>query len=78
MFLILQKRPDFLAIHLVDLDAEEHDTEPFSIASKAILEYTDELIGRILAVLSTDAVLALVSDHGFVAVEKTVHLPRER
>jgi predicted AlkP superfamily pyrophosphatase or phosphodiesterase len=75
LFLIEQKHPDFLAIHLVDLDAEEHDTEPFSVASNAILEYTDELIGRILAVLPKDAVLALVSDHGFVSVEKTVHPP---
>jgi predicted AlkP superfamily pyrophosphatase or phosphodiesterase len=75
LFLIRQKHPDFLAIHLVDLDAEEHDTRPFSAASKAILEYTDELIGRILAVLPKDTVLALVSDHGFVPVEKTVHPP---
>jgi predicted AlkP superfamily pyrophosphatase or phosphodiesterase len=73
LFLIQTKRPDFLAIHLVDLDAEEHDTRPFSTESKAILEYTDELIGRIVAVLPKDAVLALVSDHGFVSVEKTVH-----
>jgi predicted AlkP superfamily pyrophosphatase or phosphodiesterase len=73
LFLIQQKHPDFLAIHLVDLDAEEHDTRPFSAASKAILEYTDELIGRILAALPKDTVLALVSDHGFVQVDKTVH-----
>lgn len=75
IFLIREKRPNFLAIHLVDLDAEEHDTEPFSAASNAILEYTDELIGQILAALPKDAVLALVSDHGFVAVDKTVHPP---
>jgi predicted AlkP superfamily pyrophosphatase or phosphodiesterase len=75
MFLLQRKHPDFLAVHFVDLDAEEHETEPFSIASKAILEYTDELIGRILAVLPKDTALALVSDHGFVSVEKTVHPP---
>src|SRR5215467_11647996 len=75
LFLIQQKHPDFLAIHLVDLDAEEHDTRPFSAASKAILEYTDELMGRILAALPKDTVLALVSDHGFVQVDKTVHPP---
>jgi predicted AlkP superfamily pyrophosphatase or phosphodiesterase len=75
MFIIHQKHPDFLAIHLVDLDAEEHDTKPFSIESKAMLEYTDELIGRILAILPKDTVLALVSDHGFVSVDQTVHPP---
>lgn len=75
LYLIQQKRPDFLAVHLVDLDAEEHDTKPFSAESNAILEYTDELIGRILAVLPADTVLALVSDHGFVPVDQTVHPP---
>ena len=75
VFLIEQKRPNILAVHLVDLDAEEHDTRPFSQASNAILEYTDELIGRMLAVLPRDTVMALVSDHGFVSVEKTVHPP---
>src|SRR6516162_6202059 len=73
LFLLRQKRPDFLAIHLVDLDAEEHETKPFSAESKAILEYTDELIGRIIAGLPKDTVLALVSDHGFVPVDKTIH-----
>ena len=72
---LLQKHPDFLAIHLADLDSEEHETTPFSVESKAILEYTDELIGRILAALPKDTVLALVSDHGFVPVDKTVHPP---
>ncbi len=73
LFLMEQKHPDVLAVHLVDLDAEEHETEPFSRASNAILEYTDELLGRIVAALPKDCVLALVSDHGFVAVSKTVH-----
>jgi hypothetical protein len=73
IFLIQQKHPDVLAVHLVDLDAEEHETEPFSAASNAILEYTDELIGRMIEVLPKDTVLALVSDHGFVSVAKTVH-----
>ena len=75
LFLIERKHPDFLAVHLVDLDAEEHDTEPFSSASNAVLEYTDELIGRILAALPAGTVFGLVSDHGFVAVDKTVRPP---
>ena len=73
VYLIREKRPDFLAVHLVDLDAEEHETRPFSQASLAILEYTDELIGQMLAALPLDSVFALVSDHGFVSVERTVH-----
>jgi hypothetical protein len=75
LFLLREKRPDFLAVHLVDLDAEAHEMRPFSPSANAILEYTDELIGQILAALPKEAVFALVSDHGFVTVEKTVHPP---
>lgn len=73
--LIRERHPDLLAVHLVELDAVEHETRPFSTASKAILEYTDELIGQILAAIPKETVFALVSDHGFVSVEKTVHPP---
>jgi predicted AlkP superfamily pyrophosphatase or phosphodiesterase len=75
LYLIGAKKPHFVALHLVDLDSEEHDTRPFSAPSKAILEYSDELIGRIVAALPSDTVLALTSDHGFVSVERTVHPP---
>jgi predicted AlkP superfamily pyrophosphatase or phosphodiesterase len=75
LFLLREKHPALLAVHLVDLDAEEHETKPFSKASNAILEYTDELIGQMLAAMPRDTVFALVSDHGFVPVEKTVHVP---
>ena len=75
LFLIREKHPAFLALHLVDLDAEAHEMRPFSAAANATLEYTDELIGQILAALPKEAVFALVSDHGFVTVEKTVHPP---
>lgn len=47
---------------------------PFSEAANAILEYTDELIGQILSAMPKEALFALVSDHGLVNVEKTVHL----
>jgi predicted AlkP superfamily pyrophosphatase or phosphodiesterase len=75
LYLLREKQPALLAVHLVDLDAEEHETRPFSKASNAILEYTDELIGHMAAAMPRDSVFALVSDHGFVSVEKTVHPP---
>lgn len=75
IYLLQQKHPDLLAVHLVDLDAEEHETRPFSQASKATLEHIDELIGRMLQAMPPETTLALVSDHGFEAVEKTVYLP---
>ena len=74
MFLLSEKHPDLTAVHLVDLDSEQHDTEPFSAASFSMLEYTDELVGKMLAVLQADTAIALVSDHGFIPVKKTVAL----
>jgi predicted AlkP superfamily pyrophosphatase or phosphodiesterase len=75
IYLLREKHPAFLAVHLVELDAEEHETRPFSKASKAVLEYTDELIGQMLAAAPPGTIFAMVSDHGFVSVEKTVHPP---
>jgi len=72
--LLEMHKPDLLTVHLVDLDSEEHDTQPFSAASKAILEYTDELLGRVVAALPPGATLAVVSDHGFAPVNRTIHL----
>jgi len=72
-FLIKEKHPAFLALHLVDLDAEEHETKPFSPESKAILEYSDELLGQIMADLPRATTLVVVSDHGFASIEKTIH-----
>lgn len=67
-------KPDFLAVHLVDLDAESHECGPFSREANAVLEYTDELLGQLLSAMPADAVLAVVSDHGFMLVDRTVHL----
>ena len=73
MFLVAEKKPDLLLLHFVDLDAEAHNQQPYSRASNAILEYTDELIGRILAVTPKQYVVCLTSDHGFEKVHRLVH-----
>jgi predicted AlkP superfamily pyrophosphatase or phosphodiesterase len=74
LFLLKQKAPDLLLVHFVDLDSEEHDQGPFETNANAILERTDELIGEILLALPADYQLALVSDHGFERVDRTVNL----
>ena len=74
IFLLKQKAPDLLLVHFVDLDAEEHDQGPFEINANATLERTDELIGEILVALPSNYQFALVSDHGFERVDKTVNL----
>lgn len=68
------EKPEFLAVHFVDLDSEQHDNGPFTREAHAVLEYTDELIEQILDSLPPGYVVALVSDHGFERVRRTVHL----
>src|SRR5262249_44473230 len=43
--------------------------------ANAVLEWTDELIGRMLAMLPRDYDFALVSDHGFERVDKIANVP---
>jgi len=73
LFLVREKKPDLLLIHLVDLDSEEHDQGPFEENADAVLERTDELIGDLMAALPSGYDLALVSDHGFERVDKTAN-----
>ena len=74
-YLLEVEKPDLILLHLVDLDAEAHEMGPFSREAHAILEYTDELIGQMLAVLPERMVVALVSDHGFERADRVVNLP---
>jgi hypothetical protein len=74
VYLLRTEHPDFTIVHLVDLDSEEHDNAPFSREASAILEYTDELIGRMLEALPRGYAVALISDHGFERIEKEVNL----
>ena len=74
LFLLKQKAPDLLLVHFVDLDSEEHDQGPFETNANAVLERTDELVGKILTALPANYQFALVSDHGFERVDRTVNL----
>ena len=74
LFLLREKRPDLLLVHLVDLDSEEHDQGPFEENANAVLERTDELLGEVLAGMPPGYDLALVSDHGFERVDHTANL----
>jgi hypothetical protein len=73
MYLVSVKKPDLVLVHFVDLDSEAHTQQPYSRAANAILEYTDELIGRVLSVTPKDYVVCLTADHGFEAVHRLVN-----
>lgn len=75
VFLIKEKRPDLILLHLVDHDAEAHERGPFTREANAAVEYTDELIGQMLQAAGRDYVVALVSDHGFERTDRIVEVP---
>lgn len=74
VWLLQHMKPDLLLVHLVDLDSEQHDNAPFTREAKAVLEWTDELIGQVIRALPAGSALALVSDHGFERVDMMVNL----
>jgi predicted AlkP superfamily pyrophosphatase or phosphodiesterase len=74
IFLLQQKQPDLMLLHLAELDSEAHEEGPFTPHVNAVVERSDELIGDILKVLPKDYDLALVSDHGFERVDRIANL----
>jgi predicted AlkP superfamily pyrophosphatase or phosphodiesterase len=74
LYLLKDKRPDLILVHLVDLDSEAHDQGPFDTNANAILERTDELIGDMAAALPKDYDLVITSDHGFERLDRIANL----
>ncbi|MBI2680976.1 MAG: alkaline phosphatase family protein [Candidatus Solibacter usitatus] len=76
--LLEQKRPNFMTAYFTALDHEEHESGPFSPASLAVLEKIDAIVGTLVAAAERrdpgNAVVCVVSDHGFVATSKVVNL----
>jgi predicted AlkP superfamily pyrophosphatase or phosphodiesterase len=74
IYILETKKPDLLLLHFVDHDSEAHEHGPFTREAKAVLEYTDELIGDIIRAMPKEMVVALVSDHGFERIDNVVNL----
>jgi predicted AlkP superfamily pyrophosphatase or phosphodiesterase len=73
-WILKNKQPDLTLLHFVDHDSAAHDNSPFTPAAKAQLEYTDELVGLLLAAMPKGMAVALVSDHGFEKVDRELNL----
>jgi predicted AlkP superfamily pyrophosphatase or phosphodiesterase len=74
-YIITEKRPDVMFVHLFDLDHFEHASGPFTPEAFAILEKSDAYLGRILEAAQRAGTLAetavfIVSDHGFMPISK--------
>ena len=75
--LIELKKPKFMTLHLVSLDETEHDFGPGSPEARATVAVIDRAVGKLVAAArkaEPDLVVAIVSDHGFAAVEHNVNL----
>lgn len=77
--LIAAHKPDFLTVYLTALDHEQHGSGPDTPAAKAVLEKIDAIVGDLIAAerkAHPDALIALVSDHGFEATHSGLNLFR--
>ena len=74
IYLLKNKQPDLLLLHLAELDSEAHEEGPFTPAANAVAERSDELIGDILKALPKGYAIALVSDHGFEKIDHVANL----
>jgi predicted AlkP superfamily pyrophosphatase or phosphodiesterase len=77
-FLIRKHKPNLLLLHLAALDETEHRHGPGSAEAAATLEKSDTHLGEILgairaAGLADTTDVFVVSDHGFLPVERLVN-----
>jgi predicted AlkP superfamily pyrophosphatase or phosphodiesterase len=70
-------KPGLMTLHLSSLDEAEHEHGPFSAEADATLEAIDGMVGRLRAAAlanDPDAVVVVVSDHGFETITHAVNL----
>jgi len=77
-YIIAEKKPDVMLVHLFDLDHFQHDYAPFTPEAFAILEKTDVYVARLLAAAERAGTLRemtvfITSDHGFKPISKQIH-----
>lgn len=77
-WLLENKRPALLTLHLLALDHEQHDRGPHAPEVFAVLERLDAILAGLRATAERlapgRAWLAIVSDHGFARVEQQLNL----
>lgn len=75
--LISDRRPNFVLVHLLNVDAVHHKYGPQTFAGYSAVAYADACVGEILdaidgAGLKDKTTVMIVADHGFQAIPKTV------
>jgi len=77
--LIARHKPGFITVYLTALDHEQHQFGPGTPQAHAVLETIDGLVGQLVAAETKahkDAVITVVSDHGFAATDTEINLFR--
>lgn len=77
--LIALHHPDFTTVYLTALDHTQHVEGPDTAPAHAVLERIDSIVGKLVAAEQAahpDAVVAVVSDHGFAPVDTELNLFR--
>lgn len=75
--IIGQYKPNLMLVHLTNLDHQEHQHGPFSAEANKTIETLDGQVGEIVAAerkMDPKAKIVIVSDHGFVQVDKKVRV----
>lgn len=77
-YMLTQKRPHLMLVHLFDFDHCQHEHGPFTPEAFAMLERLDAYVARLIAALKragtfSETTIFLVSDHGFAPISKLVH-----
>jgi predicted AlkP superfamily pyrophosphatase or phosphodiesterase len=75
--MIREKRVNFLTFHFAAFDHLEHSAGPFSPVALAALEEIDKMVamlGEAIHSASPNAVVGIVSDHGFAKVDHVFNL----
>lgn len=71
-------KPNLMVMHIVELDFVHHNFGPFSSQAYEKMEQIDALLGRLMAAVKNAGIAdqttwVIVSDHGFMKVEKEYH-----
>jgi predicted AlkP superfamily pyrophosphatase or phosphodiesterase len=75
--MIADAKPRFMTVHLASLDHYQHVYGPGTAKAKEALEALDKDVGQLIAAAKAaapDVTIAIVSDHGFAAVDKPSYL----
>lgn len=77
-YVIAEKRPEVMLVHLYDLDHFQHDFGPFTPEAISMLEKTDGYVARLLAAAERagtldETAVFITSDHGFKPITRQLH-----